>query len=129
VLLKDIAASMLTNLDLQINANEVFESAIESNHDILSYCQSVESIMKYATKFMSNYTFYTSIVIDGLTQQEIEVLLYFGLSSYGTQFKPLAEKYGLFQNFQMISPALKNITVQYSNDAFKEMSAESDKVG
>jgi hypothetical protein len=86
---------MLTNLDLQINANEVFESAIESNHDILSYCQSVESIMKYAT----------------------------------TQFKPLAEKYGLFQNFQMISPALKNITVQYSNDAFKEMTAESDEAG
>lgn len=120
---------MLTNLDLQINANEVFESAIESNHDILSYCQSVERIMTYATNFMSNYTFYTSVVIDGLTQQEIEVLLYFGLSSYGTQFKPLAEKYGLFQNLQMISPALKNITVQYSNDAFKEMKAESDKAG
>jgi hypothetical protein len=118
---------MLADLDLKTNANEVFESAIESNPDILSYCQSVESIMQYATEFMSNHVFYTSVVIDGLTQQEIEVLLYFGLSSNGTQFKPLAEKHGLFQNFQMTGPALKNITAQYSNDAFNEMKAEPDK--
>lgn len=96
-----------------------------NNHIIGHYFRFLFNLMNFIENSdIKNQVFYSKLVRAQLSDHEVAVLFYNGLSQKGGKFKPLIEKYGLLKNLNdrdILDPDLK---LRYSVSAFGSKSAK-----
>ena len=106
-----------TTLTFDQKYNEFYESA---GSDLGHYFRTLYNIIKFIDNSETEpKSFYTNIVRAQMSDAEITVLYYNGISAYGiTKFKPFIEKYGLLKNLRRESITQPNFTHLYEPTAF-----------
>ncbi len=100
-----------------------YEAAFQKyNSDLAHYFRFIYRIMKFIDESnVANKKEYTGIFRAQLSNPELAMLFYNGNSEHGINFKPLAEKYALFDNLDLSSLINRHVDVlSYDPSAFGE---------
>ena len=114
---------LLSNINTyaKLSPIEYFIRETKRDENVLPYCRSVAEVFVYVRDAISDKKFYSNIAVVGLSQPELEVLLLYGLTSYGSSFKSLAESLSIFRNlYYEGDEMIKSIVGKYDRMAFEE---------
>lgn len=102
---------------------EVFKRLYaETQNDLGHYFRMLYTILKYVDGAeVKNKKFYTNILRAQLSNSELHLLLYNGLSANGVEkLKPLIERYQLLDNLPLGRVRYKDALMDYAEEAFGE---------
>lgn len=107
--------------DAQHPPIENYERFYEShNRELGHYFRTFYNIIKYVDNSeIDNKKFYTNIVRAQLSDSEVAIMFYNGLSKHGTtKLKPLIEKYSLLKNLNDADVFSSDLKGKYASSAF-----------
>lgn len=89
---------------LLIDIRRMYESEIHNHYDIYlsGYFRSLyNTVLAIEKKSITSKRSYSDIIQSYLTQAELHILMYNGLTEYGTKFRKLIEDYTLLENIRI----------------------------
>lgn len=110
-----------SQLDPDVNIVARYDSTREArllDHYFTNFCQTLEYIDESPLISGEERVLYSKVLRSQLSDDELNVMFYFCLSSRGASLKKLVEKYSIFANLQVFNLASRRHEKLYHGNAF-----------